>query len=344
MQALVWTAAETMEYNVIDKPVPLHHEVLIHVEAVGICGSEIEGYLGHNSLRVPPLVMGHEFCGRIEAAGQDVSGLLKGQKVVVNPLLHCGVCGSCRKGHTQLCIARQIIGIHRQGAFGEWVVVPASSVVPVAEETDPVRASLAEPLACSLRATRRAMQRHAFANVVIFGAGGIGILCAKSARLLGAERIIVLDTHDERLQMAAGVAADYTFNPLQCDIKAEIAAITGDKGVDVVIDAAGFQPTRTAAIAIVNPGGTVMNIGLGIDDTVIPVNVQIRSEIELLGSFCYTQQDFLDAVGLLEGGRVTEEGWTEVRPLSAGNEAFQDLINGRVKSGKICLTLDGERA
>ncbi|MBW7462038.1 alcohol dehydrogenase catalytic domain-containing protein, partial [Paenibacillus sepulcri] len=72
MQALVWTAAETMEYNVIDKPVPLHHEVLIHVEAVGICGSEIEGYLGHNSLRVPPLVMGHEFCGRIEAAGQDV--------------------------------------------------------------------------------------------------------------------------------------------------------------------------------------------------------------------------------------------------------------------------------
>ncbi|MBW7461796.1 zinc-binding dehydrogenase, partial [Paenibacillus sepulcri] len=154
------------------------------------------------------------------------------------------------------------------------------------EETDPVRASLAEPLACSLRATRRAMQRHAFANVVIFGAGGIGILCAKSARLLGAERIIVLDTHDERLQMAAGVAADYTFNPLQCDIKAEIAAITGDKGVDVVIDAAGFQPTRTAAIAIVNPGGTVMNIGLGIDDTVIPVNVQIRSEIELLGSFC----------------------------------------------------------
>jgi threonine dehydrogenase-like Zn-dependent dehydrogenase len=185
------------------------------------------------------------------------------------------------------------------------------------------------------------MQRHSLANVVVFGAGGIGILCAKTAKLLGAERVIMLDTQDERLQMAAQVAADETINPRSTDIKEAIARIVGEKGIDVVIDAAGFQPTRNSAMSIVNPGGTIMNIGLGIDDTVIPINVQIRSEIEILGSFCYNQQDFHDAVGLLANGSITEEGWTEVRALSAGDEAFQDLINGRVKSGKIFLTMDG---
>ena len=233
------------------------------------------------------------------------------------------------------------MGIHRPGAFGEWVAVPASSVVPVPGDIDSFRASLAEPLACSLRATRRAMLRHNFANVVVFGAGGIGILCAKTAKLLGAERVIMLDTQDERLRMAAQVAADETINPRSTDMKETISRITGEKGVDVVIDAAGFQQTRSAAMTIINPGGTIMNIGLGIDDTVIPINVQIRNEIELLGSFCYNQQDFHDAVGLLVSGSITEEGWTEVRPLSAGDGAFQDLINGRVKSGKIFLSMDG---
>jgi len=342
MQALVWTAAEKMEYTANrEKPVAQEDEVLIRVEAVGICGSEIEGYLGHNSLRVPPLVMGHEFCGRIEEIGGRVTGLNVGQKAVVNPLRNCGACAACRKGQPQLCSTRSIVGIHRPGAFGEWVAVPASSVVPVPAELDSFRASLSEPLACSLRATRRAMQRHNFANVVVFGAGGIGILCAKVARLLGAERVIMLDTQDERLRMAAQVAADATINPRSVDIRAELDRIVGDKGVDVVIDAAGFQPTRAAAVSIVNPGGTIMNVGLGIDDTVLPINVQIRGEIEILGSFCYNQQDFRDAVDLLANGSVTEEGWTEVRPLSAGDGAFQDLINGRVKSGKIFLTMDG---
>ncbi|OXS58854.1 galactitol-1-phosphate 5-dehydrogenase [Cohnella sp. CIP 111063] len=346
MQALVWTAAENMEYTAsLDKPVPGENEVLIRVEAVGICGSEIEGYLGHNSLRVPPLVMGHEFCGRIVELGSRAAGFGVGQKAVVNPLSYCGACAACRKGNTQLCAVRRIVGIHRPGAFGEYVAVPASNVIPVPESLDPFRAALAEPLACSLRATRRAMQRHSFANVVVFGAGGIGILCAKTAKLLGAERVIVLDTQDERLDMAAKVAAaDVTINPRSADIREEIGRLAGEKGVDVVIDAAGFQPTRSAAMSIVNAGGTIMNIGLGIDDTVLPINAQIRGEVELLGSFCYNEQDFRDAVDLLINGSVTEEGWTEIRPLSTGGDAFRDLVGGRVKSGKIILAMGGEQA
>lgn len=341
MKALVWTAPETMEIADVAEPVPAEDEVLVQVEAVGICGSEIEGYLGHNSLRKPPLIMGHEFCGRIVACGSRVSGLAAGVKVVVNPLSACGECVACFKGNTHLCASRRIVGIHRPGAFGERVAVPAAGVIPVPDAMNPYRAALAEPLACSLRATRRAMQRHFRPNVLVIGAGGIGILCAKMARLLGASRVIVSDTQPERLKIALQTACDAVIDPSAEDLAAAANREAGAAGIDVVIDAAGFQPTRAAAFALVQPGGTIMNIGLGIDETRLPINHAIRSEIEVLGSFCYTAQDFREAVKLLVEGRVTEEGWTEARPLTEGFNAFRELTAGKVKQGKLFLSMEG---
>lgn len=337
MKALVWNAAEVMDFEERERPALLAGEVLIDVETVGICGSEIEGYLGHNSLRIPPLVMGHEFCGRIAEVSPGIDDLQPGQKVVVNPLLFCGHCDRCLKGLTQLCDQRKIIGIHRSGAFAETVAVPRSAVVPVPETISSFRASLAEPLACSLRATRRALLNHSLANVVVFGAGGIGLLCAMTARILGASRVMIVDTNAERLRIAQQVGIDAVANPREQAVEEKARAVFGTKGIDVVIDAAGFQPTREAAVKLLNPGGTLMNIGLGIDGTNLPINHTIRSEIEILGSFCYTRQDFHDAVELLVSGRITEQGWTEIRPLSEGGNAFADLVGGRVNVGKIFL-------
>lgn len=339
MKALVWTAPEVMELQEAEKPAPQAGEVLLKVKAVGICGSEIEGYLGHNSLRVPPLIMGHEFCGVIEVCGEGVTGLSPGQKVVVNPLRYCGKCQACRRGTTQLCSFRSIVGIHRPGAFGEWVAVPAGQVVPVPDRLSDTRAALAEPLACSLRATRRAMREQPFANVVIFGAGGIGLLCAQVAKLLGAANVLIADTNGNRLQVALDTVADEVLNPKSSSLSAAVASL-GERGVDVVIDAAGFQPTREASLEILNPGGTIMNIGLGIDRTELPINHLIRSEIQILGSFCYTDQDFMDAVQLLVEGRVTETGWTEIRDVEEGGQAFRDLVEGKVNLGKIFLRME----
>ncbi|MDF2716696.1 MAG: adh 4 [Paenibacillus sp.] len=322
MKALVWTGVETMEVRDTERPVCSSDEVLIRVEAVGICGSEIEGYLGHNSLRVPPLVMGHEFCGTVVESGGD------------RPV---GACPSCRRGLPQLCAKRALVGVHRPGAFGELVTVPRSAVVPVPADISPFRAALAEPLACSLRATRRALERHPFAGVLVFGAGGIGLLCAMTAKLLGASRVMIADTNAKRLAMAASLGIGETANPREEELGERVRAVFGEGGLDAVIDAAGFQPTREAAIRLVRPGGTFMNIGLGIDDTVLPINHLIRSEIEILGSFCYSQQDFHDAVRLLSEGRITEEGWTEIRPLADGGDAFAELVAGRVHVGKIFL-------
>ncbi|GAA3409507.1 galactitol-1-phosphate 5-dehydrogenase [Paenibacillus hodogayensis] len=339
MKALVWTGVETMELREMAQPACKPDEAVIRVEAVGICGSEIEGYLGHNSLRVPPLVMGHEFCGTIEELGEAGGGstLRVGQKVVVNPLTACGDCALCRRDLPQLCARRSLVGVHRPGAFGERVAVPRSAVVPVPDGISPLRAALAEPLACSLRATRRALERHPFASVLVFGAGGIGLLCAMTAKLLGASRVLIADTNDKRLELVAALGIGETANPRGQQLGERVRDVFGEAGVDVVIDAAGYQPTREAAMRLVRPGGTIMNIGLGIDETQLPINHLIRSEIEVLGSFCYSRQDFHDAVRLLAEGRIVETGWTEVRPLEAGGEAFADLVAGRVHVGKIFL-------
>ncbi|MCL6547855.1 MAG: galactitol-1-phosphate 5-dehydrogenase [Alicyclobacillus sp.] len=339
MKALLWTAPEQIEMAERERPVPAPDEVLIRVDVVGICGSEIEGYLGHNSLRVPPLVMGHEFSGTIEQGAGDVR---PGQRVVVNPLTGCGECRVCRRGLRQLCKHRQIIGIHRPGAFAEWVVAPVRNVIAIPDSLPSHRAALSEPLACSLRATRRALARHPFGQVLVFGAGGIGILCAKVARVLGASTIAVADTNEQRLRIAKEVAADIVVNPREPGWEERLLRGMGEQGIDAVIDAAGFQPTREAAVRLVNAGGTVMNIGLGIDDTRLPVNHLIRSEIDILGSFSYTDEDFRNAVDLLIRGTVTETGWTETRPLSEGPGAFRDLVAGRVTNGKIFLDVAGE--
>lgn len=336
MNALVWTEAGTMQWQEIEEAALKRDEVWIEVEAVGICGSEIEGYLGHNSLRTPPLVMGHEFCGIVKRWGDDVTDLASGQRVVVNPLIYCGHCRACRQGLTQLCGTREIIGIHRPGAFAEGVSVPRAAVVSVSERISPYRAALAEPLACSLRATRRALEGRSNANVLVFGAGGIGLLCAITAKILGASHVVIADTNNKRLEMAKLAVVDEVVNPASVS-RERIKAMFGDAGIDVVIDAAGFQPTREAAIHLLNAGGTFMNIGLGIDDTALPMNVMIRQEIVILSSFCYTNQDFIDAVKLLEEGKVSEEGWTEIRHLSEGGIAFQELVSGSVHTGKIIL-------
>jgi threonine dehydrogenase-like Zn-dependent dehydrogenase len=235
MQSLVWTKPERMEIQETEIPAISEEEILVKVDAVGICGSEIEGYLGHNSLRVPPLIMGHEFCGTIYDIGTKVSGLSKGQKVAVNPLLSCGRCNSCRKGLVQLCERRAIIGIHRQGAFAEYVNVPATAIHVILETMNSFQAALTEPLACSLRATRRAMAQYPFANVVVFGAGTIGLLSFLTAQILGASRIIVVDTNESRLKTPQRLGATGTITPTDPSYIQKVKDAMGPSGIDVVI-------------------------------------------------------------------------------------------------------------
>ncbi|SDQ16851.1 zinc-dependent alcohol dehydrogenase [Virgibacillus salinus] len=340
MKVLSWNGPKQMDVEERSVPELAKDEVLVKVDVAGICGSEIEGFLGHNSLRVPPLIMGHEFSGHVECLGEEVNGVTKGAKVVVNPLLTCGSCKQCVRGNETQCENRQIIGIHRSGAFAEYVAVPASAVVEVPESIDSYAATLAEPLACCFRAVRRALALHTVPNVLIYGAGAIGLLSSFVAKELGANHVIVADINEERLQTLNEIGIEHTLNNGEDGFEQELEKIAGDKGIDVLIDAVGFLPTRSQAAKVINPGGVIMNVGLGVNETPLPINDFIRSEITVLGSFCYSRQDFQDAVQLLVNAKVTPDGWTEVRKLEDGQQSFMDLIEGKVKNSKIFLDLN----
>jgi threonine dehydrogenase-like Zn-dependent dehydrogenase len=337
MKAVVWTGPREMALHEVAEPTPGAGEVLLRVGAVGICGSELSGYLGHNSLRVPPLVMGHEFAGEVVALGPGAAGVAPGDRVIVNPLVSCGDCPLCRSGAANLCPRRQLLGAHRPGAFAELVAVPAASCTPLPAGVSAVDGSLAEPLACGVRAARLGGVAPG-ASVAVFGAGPIGLMCVSAVRRAGAEARLAVDMHPGRLATAAAWGALAV-----CDARAEnpVAAArsaTGGLGVDVAIDAVGASATRRAAIEAVRPGGAVVFLGLHEAESAVQANDIVRSETRVVGSFAYTPADFAEAVAMLAAGAVrAAPAWLEERPLAACAASFAELIDAPPAIAKIVL-------
>jgi threonine dehydrogenase-like Zn-dependent dehydrogenase len=315
-------------------------EVLISVAAAGICGSELSGFLGHNSLRVPPLVMGHECAGQVvQAAGERFATgerAAVGARVTFNPLIACGACDQCQAGRPNLCRQRQLIGAHRPGAFAQYVAVPARQCYPLPKQLSLVAGALVEPLACSLRAVSLAgVQRHN--PLLILGAGPIGLCAVAAARAQGVEQIIVGDVATQRLEIALRWGACAVINARE----QEAVAFVRERypgGVDSAIDAVGAASVRSQTIRAVRPGGRVVLIGLHDEESMFPANYLIRQEITLAGSFGYTETDFAQAIDLLTGGVVQpSDDWLEERPLSDGPGAFAELVDGKAKAAKIVL-------
>jgi threonine dehydrogenase-like Zn-dependent dehydrogenase len=343
MQALIWLGPRDMVQRAEPIPALATGEVLISIGAVGICGSELSGFLGHNSLRVPPLIMGHEGAGRVVQAtgGTFATGeeARVGARVTFNPLVVCGTCDRCSSGRSNLCRYRQIVGAHRPGAFAQYVAVPARQCYQLPESLSLVAGSLAEPLACSVRAVALSEVKPQ-ERLLILGAGPIGLCAVAAARTKGVEQIIVSDIAPQRLEIAQRWGASDVINAREQDLVAFVQE-RYPGGVDRVIDAVGATPVRTQAIRAVVPGGRVVLIGLHDEESVIPANYLIRQEITITGSFAYTDDNFAQALDLLIRGVVQPNpDWLERRPLSDGPAAFAELVDGKAKAAKIVLTVD----
>lgn len=337
MKALVYHGPRILTVEERDEPKPGPGEALLRVGAAGICGSEVEGYLGQSSLRVPPLIMGHEFSGEVVNLGPaDSAALRVGQQVTVNPLVSCGVCAFCQAGLAHICSHRTLIGAHRPGAFAEYVVVPLSAVIPLPESFDPMLGALAEPFAVAIHAAGLA---HIDTNsaVVVWGAGSIGLLIICAARLTQPPCIIAVDRNPARLEAARVVGATHVLDAGEHDIISSMRKLVEDAPHVVVFDAVGSASTRQAALAVAGPGGHVILIGLHDKETTFDINAVIRSEVALQGSYAYSMADMRRAVALLATGDVPTAPWTEVRPLSDGPDAFAELTDRPGTVTKILL-------
>lgn len=327
MPSLVWEAPHKMTLHQVSVPEPKADEALIQVAYVGICGSELSGYLGHNALRVPPLVMGHEFSGEIVALGEralELNPALKpGLRVTVNPMVFCGHCEYCARGDTHLCSNRRLIGAHRPGAFAGYTTAPAWMVIPLPESVAMREGALTEPVACGIRTWRWTGDVQG-ESVLVVGAGTIGLLSAQILQINGAAQVFISDSDEQRLAAARELGTT-ALNPREVDVVKTVREATGGRGVLAAVDAVGKAITREQCVRAARPGGRVILSGLHEEVSTLPVADIIRREITLHGSFCYTQDDFREAAGLLAQGKIHLGPWMVEAPLSEGGSWFEKL-------------------
>lgn len=330
MRALVYTGPHEMTLSDQPRPVAGPGEVLVAVHAVGICGSDMHAYHGHDDRRPPPLVLGHE------AAGLVADGPCKGQAVAINPLVVDPDCPAALAGRPHLSPTRAIISMPpRPGAFAEYVTIPERNLLPIPEGLSMRDAALAEPVAVSWHAVRIGIQRLGAARprVLVQGAGAIGVAAALVARHMGAASIHVAEPHAGRRATLAPEHGIETFDPRSHD--------PGESAFDLIIDAVGAAVTRADASRLVRPGGVIVHVGLLPGQDGLDVRRITLQEITVTGSYCYTPEDFAAALAALGAGALGALGWVETRPLSDGPQAFADLDAGRVDAAKIVLEVVG---
>jgi threonine dehydrogenase-like Zn-dependent dehydrogenase len=338
MRALVYEAPEVMNLRELDLPVPGPDEALLRVSYSGICGSELSGYLGQNSLRTPPLVFGHELAGVVEKVGPDSRETVEaGARVTVNPLVSCGRCTYCVNARQHLCRRRRLLGASLPGSNAEYVAVPIRAIEPVPDGLSLRDASMAEPAACAVHAVTLSGIRPSDSALVV-GAGPIGLFLIQVLRAHGVKEVLATDRNPQRRRMAADAGAVLVRHT--GDFLADVTQLTGGAGVAVSFDAAGTEATRRNCLASTAPGGTVMFIGLHVDETRLRVNALIRDEIAARGVFAYSPADFRTALAWLAEGRLTLRDGVVEAALEDGQKWYRRLINGD-PTAKVLLRPDG---
>lgn len=324
-----------IEERPVEAPGP--GEVRLRLAAGGVCGSDLHYYNhgGFGAVRLrEPMILGHEVSAHVEALGADVEGFQLGQLVAVSPSRPCRTCRYCQEGLRNQCLNMRFYGSampfpHIQGAFREVLVADAIQCVP-ADGLTPGEAAMAEPLAVTLHATRRAGEMLG-KRVLVTGCGPIGVLAILAARRAGAIEIVATDLSDFTLSLARKAGADRTIN-----IGSEPEALTSyaaDKGTfDVLYECSGAAPALAAGIAALRPRAVIVQLGLG-GDMAIPMMAITAKELDLRGSFRF-HEEFATGVGLMQKGLIDVKPLiTHTLPLSQAVAAFE-LASDRSRAMK----------
>jgi (R,R)-butanediol dehydrogenase / meso-butanediol dehydrogenase / diacetyl reductase len=341
MKGIVWHGPEKMSVEEVPEPAVEPGTVIVRPTAAGICGSEIEGYLGRMGNRTPPLVMGHEFAGTVTEVGEGADEDLLGRLVAVNPLSSDGTCRLCLAGLTNLCPNRRLVGIHSPGGFAEYTLAPAANVYPLPDGVEARTGALAEPLANGVHASRLGLADSSVEHTVVIGAGTIGLMCLQAAVLDGIPEVHAVEPVEARREQALALGAGTVYESGE-EAREALEGPTEGLGADLVIDAVGAEVTRRMALDLLRPGGRVVYVGLHDDDTTLGFHDVVRGQLDLQGSYAYTAEDYEQALEWLVEGKAGIGELAPVLPLEEGPEAFSELVRGPSAQIKVFLAESGE--
>ena len=268
-----------------DRPEPAAGEVRVRVRYAGICGSDLHIFHGHNPFVSYPRIIGHEFVGRIEALGAGVNPARLGERVAVDPVVSCGHCHACSIGRRNVCRNLQVIGVHRDGGFSEYVCVPAVNAYVVPDNVPEASASIIEPFAVAANVTSRTGVLPSDVALV-YGAGPVGLNLMQVLKRVYGIRAFVTDRVDERLQLAlaCGAAPDEIINTAREPLLQALAARGVDGGPTLIYDAVGHPSILEEAVRIAAPAGRIGVLGFSSTPSAIPQQELTKKELTLYAS------------------------------------------------------------
>ena len=334
MKALMYRGPWKMPVEELDEPTPTAGKVVVDVQAVGICGSDVHGFTGNSGRRTPGIVMGHEFAGTISELGPEMEGYAVGDGVVVMPLYSVAAGGDPYP--LNLSPHRQLTGMNEHGAYAQRVAVRAAQLFPKPAGLSWQRAALCEPMAVTLHAAR-ITPINPMQKVAVIGAGPIGLLTMLAARLKGAGTVIVVDRSEHRLELAEELGADAVINVDGTDADAAIREMTGG-GVDVAFEAVGISSTAQLSVEVTRNGGNITWIGNNAPMIEVDMQSIVTREMSVRGSYGFDETDFAAAIEALSSGRLNVDPLVEeIAPLEDGPEIFRSLAAGENDLVKIIL-------
>jgi L-iditol 2-dehydrogenase len=310
-------------------PQPAEDELLIRIQACGICGSDVHGYDGSTGRRLPPIIMGHEAAGVVESVGSAVSNFHAGDRVTFDSTVYCGKCFFCQRGQINLCDNREVVGVstptfRRMGAFAEYVTVPARIAYPLPDNMPFSHAALIEAVSVAVHAvslTPIALDD----TVVVIGAGMIGLLALQAARQAGAGRVFVADLDDTRLELARSLGATRTFNSRNADVIPQILELTAGRGADSALECVGTTIPVKLALDSVRKGGSVTLVGNVAPTIEFGLQSVVTRQIRVQGS-CASSGEYPACISLMSRGAIQVAPLlSAVAPLEDGASWFHRL-------------------
>lgn len=350
MKAAVWYGKKDVRImDVPEPPSPAPGWVKIKVEWCGICGSDLHEYIA-GPIFIPvdaphpltgakaPIILGHEFSGVITEVGEGVKGWKVGDRVAPDACQHCGECYLCKRNRYNICDVLAFTGLMTDGAFAEYVSIPANILFKVPDSVSMEAAALLEPMAVGIHAVRLS-QLEPGDTVVIFGAGTIGLVTLQAALAAGAGKVYVVEIAEARKKMAAENGAALVIDPNETDPVGKVKELTGGLGADVAFECIGNHKTAVTAVDVVRKAGTIMMVGIFEKPSEIYFQNMTFTEKKIIGSLAYNGE-FNAAVQFLDDGRMKAE------PLITGRiklddlieKGFEELVNNKDNNIKIIVT------
>jgi 2-desacetyl-2-hydroxyethyl bacteriochlorophyllide A dehydrogenase len=337
MRQAIMKSPGHIEFQEVARPVPGPDEILLRIQRIGVCGSDIHVWHGKHPFTPYPVVQGHEYSGRVESVGPGVTKVKPGMKATARPQLVCGECGPCRRGDYNICDHLKVQGFQAPGCAQDFFITTEERIVPLPDKLTYDQGALVEPAACAAHSTGRAGDLRG-KNVVVLGAGTIGNLVAQAARCRGAKKVLITDLSDFRLEKALACGVDAV-----CNVKSEKLAdvarrVFGAEGFNVAFEAVGAEAALDDAVQNINKGGQIVVLGVFGERPRVDMSVAGDRELKLIGTLMYKHEDYEQAVQWIATGAVrTEPLLTRHFPFPQYPDAYRFIEEQGDKSLKVII-------